>query len=495
MGAVDVNSPNDLAGSDPVSDLDTGVVAWDDQHDTQNPRNFPSTRKSTILALLSCMIVLSFLTSSVIAPAASSIDSEFHNDSSTVSSMVTTIYVFGYLSFLKVGPLLLSPLSEFYGRRPVFYYANIFYTLTHVGSALSPNIGCLLAFRTISGFGASACFSVAGGMLADLYDVHQRGVPNAVITTGSLFGPVLGPLFGGIITQRAGWRWIFWTLLIASAIVTVLMNLFTPETNAHIILRRKALRIGKETGRTDLLSFYDNQVGTSSKKNPQTLGQALRRPWKMLFRSPLVPVFCIMTGFISALLYILLTSTSSFFQEVYGWPLETAGLAYLGLGFGSLIGLLLFARTSDLIAARLAKKNGGLYQPEMRLVTAFIPALFIPVTFFWYGWSTYSRTHWIVPLISLAPFGFAQVGINASSQAYLIDASGPYASSSYACVVSARCLIGGFLPLVGPSLYRNLGLGWGNSVLGFVSLAMVPIPLLLYRYGQRLRERSPLDTV
>ncbi|KAL2875798.1 hypothetical protein SGCOL_008945 [Colletotrichum sp. CLE4] len=470
MGVVDVNSLNDLAGSDPVSDLDRGVVAWDDQYDTKNP---------------------SFLTSSIIAPAASSIDSEFHNDSFTVSSMVTTIYVFGYL----VGPLLLSPLSEFWGRRPVFYYANIFYTLTHVGSALSPNIGCLLAFRTISGFGASACFSIAGGMLADLYDVHERGVPNAIITTGSLFGPVLGPLFGGIITQRAGWRWIFWILLIASALVTVLMNLFTPETNAHVILRQKTLRIRKETGRTDLLSLHDNQVGTSSKKNPQTLGKALRRPWKMLFRSPLVPVFCIMTGFISALLYILLTSTSSFFQEVYGWSLETAGLAYLGLGFGSLVGLLLFAKTSDLIAVRLAKKNGGLYQPEMRLVTAFIPALFIPVTFFWYGWSTYARTHWIIPLISLAPFGFAQVGINASSSAYLIDASGPYASSSYACVTSARCLIGGFLPLVGPTLYQNLGLGWGNSVLGFVSLAMAPIPLLLYRYGQKLRERSPLDTV
>ncbi|KXH31257.1 major facilitator superfamily transporter [Colletotrichum salicis] len=228
MGVVDVNSPNHLAGSDPVSDLDRGVVAWDDQHDTQNPRNFPASRKSTILALLSFMVVLSFLTSSIITPAASSIDSEFHNDSSTVSSMVTTIYVFGYLvsqsAFItfathtqlplvhmlinpsRLDLLLLSPLSEFYGRRPIFYYANIFYTLTHVGSALSPNIGCLLAFRIISGFGASACFSVAGGMLADLYDVHEHGIPNAIVTTGSLFGPVLGPLFGGIITQRAGWR-------------------------------------------------------------------------------------------------------------------------------------------------------------------------------------------------------------------------------------------------------------------------------------------------
>ena len=49
-----------------------------------------------------------------------------------------------------------------------------------------------------------------------------------------------------------------------------------------------------------------------------------------------------------------------------------------------------------------------------------------------------------------------------------------------------------FVPLAGPSLYKNLGLGWGNSVLGFIGVAFLPVPLLFSRYGGWLRERFPV---
>jgi hypothetical protein len=46
------------------------------------------------------------------------------------------------------------------------------------------------------------------------------------------------------------------------------------------------------------------------------------------------------------------------------------------------------------------------------------------------------------------------------------------------------------LPLAGPAMYDNLGLGWGNSLLGFICVAMIPVPLLIYRFGARLRKRG-----
>jgi len=52
-----------------------------------------------------------------------------------------------------------------------------------------------------------------------------------------------------------------------------------------------------------------------------------------------------------------------------------------------------------------------------------------------------------------------------------------------------RLLAAAFIPLAGPSLYADLGLGWGNSVLGFISVAFLPVPLFFYRYGGWLRER------
>jgi hypothetical protein len=52
-----------------------------------------------------------------------------------------------------------------------------------------------------------------------------------------------------------------------------------------------------------------------------------------------------------------------------------------------------------------------------------------------------------------------------------------------------RSLIGALMPLGGLDMYQKLGLGWGNSLLAFICLAMVPVPVLLYFYGRTLRRR------
>ena len=70
---------------------------------------------------------------------------------------------------------------------------------------------------------------------------------------------------------------------------------------------------------------------------------------------------------------------------------------------------------------------------------------------------------------------------------YLIDAYTVYAASVIAANTVLRSLLGALLPLAGPSMYGALGLGWGNSLLGFVALAMVPLPFIFWRYGERIR--------
>ena len=75
---------------------------------------------------------------------------------------------------------------------------------------------------------------------------------------------------------------------------------------------------------------------------------------------------------------------------------------------------------------------------------------------------------------------------------YLIDAFTIHAASALAANTILRSLFGAFLPLVGPPLYRKLGLGWGNSLLGFIAVAMIPIPVFFWRYGERLRTSKRL---
>jgi hypothetical protein len=79
------------------------------------------------------------------------------------------------------------------------------------------------------------------------------------------------------------------------------------------------------------------------------------------------------------------------------------------------------------------------------------------------------------------PYGFGMLGIFLPTQTYLVDAFSKYAASAVAAVRTALSITGTFLPLAGPPLYRSLGYGWGNTVLGLLALIMTPIPMLFYK--------------
>lgn len=70
---------------------------------------------------------------------------------------------------------------------------------------------------------------------------------------------------------------------------------------------------------------------------------------------------------------------------------------------------------------------------------------------------------------------------------YLIDLFTHYAASALAATTILRSLVGALLPLAGPAIYEKLGLGWGNSCLGFIALGLIPIPFLFMRFGERVR--------
>lgn len=76
-----------------------------------------------------------------------------------------------------------------------------------------------------------------------------------------------------------------------------------------------------------------------------------------------------------------------------------------------------------------------------------------------------------------------------SVQNYLLDTYPKYAASVTAALTVLRSLLGALLPLGGLQMYNTLGLGWGNSLLAFVSLALVPIPFVFFIYGARIRSK------
>lgn len=166
---------------------------------------------------------------------------------------------------------------------------------------------------------------------------------------------------------------------------------------------------------------------------------------------------------------------------------------------------------NDGTVIRLREKNGGVFErklhampsvyiylivlpvlAEMRLATTVYFAPFMPIALFIYGWTARSSVHWVVPCISLIPYGFGMLGIFVPIQTYMVDAFLDTAASAVAALVCLRCVFGAVLPLVGPTAYQALGLGWGNTMLGFVTLAVTPVPYAFKKWGGWVRKKYPV---
>lgn len=451
------------------------------------PLNFKESKKFMLLFLISAITFVSPLASSMFAPGVSFMSREFGNRSEILAAFSVSVFVLGY----AFGPLILSPLSEIYGRRIVLTGANFFFVIWQIGCALAPNIGSLIVFRFLSGIGGSGCITIGGGVIADLFHADQRGFASAIFSLGPLFGPVIGPICGGFISQRAGWRWVYWVLLIASGLISVGIEIFNQETNHRVLMRHKTERLRKEMNDPELHSCYEE---THIAKPPgQVLWHGIIRPMKMLFKSLITALMSVYMALVYGLLYLLFTTITTVFQQTYGWDPEITGLAYLGVGIGFFLGVGAVAKISDKTVVKMTLANNGVFEPEMRLPACVIFACFIPVSFFVYGWTVYYKVHWIVPIIGLVPFGFGMMGVFIPIQTYMIDAFPEYAASAVAALTVTRSILAGVLPLAGPQMYRTLNYGWGNTLLGFVALAMIPVPAGIYKYGKQIREKYPVN--
>src|SRR5580700_6343427 len=169
------------------------------------------------------------------------------------------------------------------------------------------------------------------------------------------------------------------------------------------------------------------------------------------------------------------------FQEQYGFPTASVGLTLLGVGVGSLIGLFVIGIASDRILKAKAfqptaatsppSSPGAVLKPEYRLPPLVPGAVLIPAGLFMYGWAAQTRTHWMAPIFGTALVGLSNIAVFMCITTYLVDAFTVYAASALAANTVVRSVMGAVLPLAGQSMYDALGLGWGNSLLGFIAVA------------------------
>ncbi|GAB1206156.1 hypothetical protein APSETT445_004838 [Aspergillus pseudonomiae] len=379
-----------------------------------------------------------------------------------------------------------------YGRVVVLQSANMFYLVFNTVCGFATSGNQMLAFRFLSGFGGSAPQAIGGGVLSDCWRKEERGAATALYSLMPFIGPAIGPIAldaaGGYLTKYLSWRWIFWVVSMADALVQLLAFLFLRETYAPKILATRKRKLQELTGNHQLHTEYD--------RADRTFGQVLRknliRPFRMLFTQPAIQALSLYRGYQYGL---ILASFPLVWEGVYSQAKDIASLNYISLGVGFVIGLQFCGRVLDTnlkIYVHLQRRYDHPGRPEFRIPLMLPGGLLVPIGLFIYGWSAEYHTHWIIPNIGAAIFAIGLIISFQCAQTYVVDAYSRYAASATGAAAFVRTLAGFAFPLFAESLYRALGLGWGNSLLGFVSLALgIVAPLMLWYYGEWLRAKSP----
>ncbi|KAI0102652.1 cycloheximide resistance protein [Nemania sp. FL0031] len=477
-------------------ETDPNVVWWDGEDDPENPYNWSTARKFLNTGCVSFQTFISPLASSIFAPGVPLVLQEFHSTSPQIATFVVSVYLIGFAA----GPILLAPLSEIYGRVPVYHACNIGFVAFSVACALAPSLNSLIAFRFLAGLFGVAPVTNGGGTVADMIPQRHRGTVLAIYSLGPLLGPIIGPIAGGFLSNAKGWRWNFWLLAIISGFITIVMVFVMKESYAPVLLQRKTERLRKETGNQLLRSKLD--VGLSPS---DFFKRSAVRPVKMFIYSPIVSIMALYTALTYGYLYVQFTTMTEVFQDQYGFSTALVGLSFIGLGVGSFIGVIIYSATSDKYiskkaaeADKLADETGtekkGM-KPEYRLPLLPVGAIFIPIGLFIYGWTAEKKVHWIVPIIGTAFGGIGNILVFFSIQTYLVDAFTIYAASALASNTIIRSVAGAVLPLAGLSLYDRLGYGWGNSLLAFIAILFLPVSFAILKYGELLRTRYPINNL
>lgn len=260
-------------------EYDPNVVDWEGADDPAKPINWPSWKKWKNVFVVSSLTLLTPFASSMFAPAVPQVMRDFKSDNIPLASFVVSVYVLGY----AFGPLIIGPLSELYGRLWVYHINTALFVVFNIGCGFAQDLNTEIVLRFFAGFAGVAPMTVGSGTIADLFRQEERGKVMSAWTLPILLGPTLGPVAGSYIGQALGWRWDFYTLSIAAAVMFAVALFLQDETYAITLLQRKAKKLRKETGNEKLRSALQ-----PAQKPRDLFLLAIVRPTKMLFLSPII---------------------------------------------------------------------------------------------------------------------------------------------------------------------------------------------------------------
>ena len=334
--------------------------------DPENPRNWPVWRKWSIVVVIACIDVTVSFAASGFSPASAKFAKDF-DVSSEVATLGLSMTVLGF----ALGPMTLAPLSEYYGRSPIYIMSYGVFLFFILGTALVKSLGGFLALRFLSGWFCAVTIANFGGTIADLFDPHHTGRPMSLFLWAATVGSPLGFLLFSFVAQYRDWRHVFWALLGICGGFYLLMCATLRETRHSIILLRRAAKERKERA-SDLIEVPDSMKQRGAK---ELFKVALLRPFKFLFSEGIVIFGALYNGYLYGLSFLFNGAFSLVFGPGgHGFEISHVGLCFLGIIVGISFGPITNLWQERYYQRRIAAMSGK-NVPEARVQMGKVAAI------------------------------------------------------------------------------------------------------------------------
>ncbi|WFD42902.1 hypothetical protein MPSI1_001552 [Malassezia psittaci] len=460
------------------------IVDWYGENDPECPYNWPTWYKCWVTFLIFFMTMSVYMGSSVVSPSILAMANEF-GVSQTTATLTMSLFVWGY----GIGPLFLSPITEisWIGRNGPYIVGLGIFTILQIPTALVNNIAGMLVLRFLAGFFGSPVLGTGGASVGDMWRM-DAGFPNALAfyAWGGCGGPALGPLLVSFAVEDLGWRWSFWPLLCLNGLNWILLFFALPETSSITILTRRAKQIRSLKGNLEYRSA--GEISDRKLTAGELFSATLYRPFLLTVTEPVLMCTNLYISLVYGIMYCFFEAYPLTLQGNHGFSAGTLGVSYVSGFIACGLVLIFYCIYNNKVV--LKRFREGAWKPEYRMEPAFVGGVIFPISMFWFGWTSYSSVHWISPVIAFGAFIISAFLLFQGLMAYLGENFPRYMASVFASNGLFRAMVGGAFPLFATQMFDKMTLQGGCSMLGGMALFLLPVIVIFYTYGAKLRSMS-----
>ncbi|KAJ6438160.1 Endonuclease/exonuclease/phosphatase [Purpureocillium lavendulum] len=490
--------------------------------DPNDPLNWSTLRKCVNFALVSFYVLMTFVQLDIGYTAWGQYQEELGFSVSLLNGGVAV----GYAG-LAIGCFLFVPLVHKYGRRPLYIISTVLQLASCIWFALMNRPVDLWLASLLSGLGGATSETIVQITIADIFFVHNHAALNAFYLLFVAVGAFLGPVASGYIVDSQGWRWIWWWCVILFGVGLVFTVLFFEESKYIPVLEARALHTSGSDGisnkvpmpreithdnispdkadehylpeRTQSHVQLDDTIPIKSYRQrlafiTKTEGPILHhlyQPIVLLFTFPAIAYTAITYGTTLAEFSILTSVQATYLLEPpYNFSASGVGLMNLAPFIGHLPGILLGGHLNDMSIVWLAKRNGGVYEPEMRLWLALPSAILTPGSVLMLGVGIAYGTPWPLLAVGFGLFGF-NLGVTSSiALSYAMDCYQDVVGNALVGVVFTRNVLSVVVLFALTPWIEGMGLRDMHILVSAISFCILLIPVPLLIWGKKARVAS-----